>query len=252
MPYSGSPEQRREKRRRYRERHRDEINARQRQRRADNLEAVRAYKRDWRNANRERINAQLRQRRADDPERFREYNRRYQKRNRAAINERNRTRDRARTNALRLQRRRADPVKTRAVSQRERHGITPEQWQELWTAQSGLCWLCGEPLPEDRRKVHVDHDHRHCPPGRSCGLCRRGLACDACNTLVGLARDDPARLRRVADELERGLLRIDALLAAQPALFIVPRETYEPPRRPAPNGHRKDPDPDLWKATTLW
>lgn len=57
----------------------------------------------------------------------------------------------------------------------------------------------------DRRKVHVDHDHTCCPQGKSCRYCRRGLACHPCNLLIGFARDDPQRLRRIARNLEAAL-----------------------------------------------
>jgi hypothetical protein len=77
-------------------------------------------------------------------------------------------------------------------------------FQSFWDAQDGKCYLCGDPLtPEVTRAVHLDHDHSCCRLGRSCAKCRRGLACRACNALIGHAKDDPDRLRRIADNLER-------------------------------------------------
>lgn len=86
-----------------------------------------------------------------------------------------------------------------------RHGC---DWDELfaglWSAQGGKCYLCGDELQlEAYRAIHLDHDHSCCRLGYSCEICRRGLACKWCNTLVGYAKDDPARLRRVADNLEK-------------------------------------------------
>lgn len=80
-------------------------------------------------------------------------------------------------------------------------------WDELfarfWHAQEGKCYLCGDPLDRSKyRGIHLDHDHACCGPVRSCEKCRRGLACPHCNTLIGWARDDPDRLRRIADNLE--------------------------------------------------
>ena len=132
----------------------------------------------------------------------------------------------------------ANPAAVRNSFLRSKHGLYPEGWAALWDAQSGRCYLCGDPLPDDRRRVHVDHDHRHCPPRYSCARCRRGLACGICNYVVGLAGDDPARLRRIARNLERAQRRIRALLPDQPALFTVPAEAYVPPSRPRTRGER--------------
>jgi ribosomal protein L37AE/L43A len=85
------------------------------------------------------------------------------------------------------------------------HGIEWEPlFAALWEAQGGKCYLCGDELrPDQPRAIHLDHDHSCCPLARSCERCRRGLACKDCNRLIGIARDDPDRLRRIADGLER-------------------------------------------------
>src|SRR5258708_4705054 len=69
----------------------------------------------------------------------------------------------------------------------------------LFRSQQGLCYLCAKELVG---KVVIDHDHDHCPPGASCPTCRRGLTHHDCNTAIGMAGDDPARLRILADALE--------------------------------------------------
>lgn len=85
----------------------------------------------------------------------------------------------------------------------KRHGLSPEDVARLRAEQQDLCYLCERPLPVNSRQVHIDHDHSHCPRDSSCSFCRRGIACQACNTAIGLAGDDPQRLRRMADNLER-------------------------------------------------
>ena len=93
---------------------------------------------------------------------------------------------------------------------RNRHGLRPEQWAAMWDAQSGKCYLCGKPMiREGKAGAHVDHDHSHCPPNKSCQICQRGLACMDCNIALGHTRDDPDRLRRMADALEAAQLLVD-------------------------------------------
>lgn len=60
------------------------------------------------------------------------------------------------------------------------------------------CKVCG-----GTQKLVVDHDHNCCPEKGSCGQCVRGILCSGCNTALGLVKDDPARLRRLAEYLER-------------------------------------------------
>ena len=73
---------------------------------------------------------------------------------------------------------------------------------EFYARQEGLCYLCEEPFDLDKirgdRYWCIDHDHRCCPPGRSCVNCRRGLAHFTCNRIIGLAGNDPDRMRRIA------------------------------------------------------
>ena len=85
---------------------------------------------------------------------------------------------------------------------RRAHGLTPDGLKKLFKAQRGCCYLCGSKLSPDMKGVHIDHDHRCCPSGKSCVLCRRGLACLKCNVIAGLASDDPDLLRKIARNLE--------------------------------------------------
>lgn len=90
--------------------------------------------------------------------------------------------------------------RNRIRQQRHRHGMLPENFSALQAVQDGRCYLCGDVLTAG--ETDVDHDHACCGPGRSCPVCRRGLACHQCNIMIGWALDDPARLRRMADALE--------------------------------------------------
>lgn len=62
----------------------------------------------------------------------------------------------------------------------KRHGLTPDDYQKMLAAQSGVCGICG--LPEQGRSLSIDHDH-------SSGIVR-GLLCSRCNNLIGLAGED--------------------------------------------------------------
>jgi Recombination endonuclease VII len=118
----------------------------------------------------------------------------------------------------------ANPDRAWAHSLKCNHGMTPEQWFAMWLEQDGRCYLCQQSLPEDRARVAIDHDHRCCELGRSCGRCRRGLAHSACNSAIGLFLEDPALMRIVADNLERALHRTASVLARTPvqgSLFVV-------------------------------
>ncbi len=90
--------------------------------------------------------------------------------------------------------------------------------RQFWDAQDGRCYLCGDPLPEvTDHEVHLDHDHGCCRKGtRGCAICRRGLACLPCNLLIGYGKDDPDRLRRIADGLEAASAAVRERMAAAP------------------------------------
>jgi hypothetical protein len=143
-----------------------------------------------------------------------ESRRRWKAANRAKILEQRRQRYAANRDKMRAQgreqarrRREREPGFQNIAKRRIVHG---PNWAQVVAgfkeAQEDRCYLCGDPLDWDTSKaVAIDHDHRCCPPARSCDICRRGLACTLCNKLIGLAYDDVARLRRIADALEIAL-----------------------------------------------
>jgi hypothetical protein len=66
-------------------------------------------------------------------------------------------------------------------------------------AQDGKCAICGSVPPPGGKnaaaRLHVDHDHE---TGKV-----RALLCNGCNRGMGYMNDDPARLRKAADYIER-------------------------------------------------
>jgi hypothetical protein len=91
----------------------------------------------------------------------------------------------------------ADPEKYRTLSRngsmKHRFGMTAEQYDALSASQGHACAICKTPEPTGRR-LCVDHDHSCCPGGVTCGKCIRGLLCNHCNRLLGMARDNPGTL----------------------------------------------------------
>jgi len=76
---------------------------------------------------------------------------------------------------------------------KRRYGITPEEYDRLWTDQQGKCAnpsceVTAEMVMVDYRQgLQVDHDH---VTGRI-----RGLLCSGCNRALGLIADDAKRLQ---------------------------------------------------------
>ncbi len=184
----------------YQRRNRDKIRERGARWQRDNREKRRATVQRHEEKHGERVRAEKRQRYAEetaDPVKAaakRERSRQYYQENRDAI----------------LARARSQQEQKRAARTRSAHGT---EWDALfdkfWEAQDGQCYLCGDPLDREAyRAIHLDHDHRCCPLGKSCERCRRGLACKECNLLIGHANDDPARLRRIAGNLDKAIQEV--------------------------------------------
>lgn len=65
------------------------------------------------------------------------------------------------------------------------YGITADEYQAIYTAQGGRCYICQRATGKARR-LAVDHDHRT-------GIVR-ALLCSRCNRLIAFL--DPQALRR--------------------------------------------------------
>ncbi len=83
---------------------------------------------------------------------------------------------------------------------REKYGLTPAQYEQMFEAQRGLCAICGN--PETRRgsggqprRLSVDHDHRT-------GAVRE-LLCGRCNSVTWAVEESPEMLDAVRAYLLR-------------------------------------------------
>lgn len=82
------------------------------------------------------------------------------------------------------------------------YSMTEEDYDELWSSNDGRCHICNRET-QDSRNFAIDHDHRCCPSGGSCGGCIRGLLCTNCNLGLGNFKDNPDFLNRALGYLLR-------------------------------------------------
>lgn len=110
-----------------------------------------------------------------------------------------------RVNATNKHWRDRNPNKVRAMQLRNAFGISPEQYDQLFEAQGGVCAICNQKEPV-RKHLAVDHVHGTNPP------VIRGLLCNRCNPALGAFQDSPKLLLsaveylRKADPLPAGLM----------------------------------------------
>lgn len=81
-----------------------------------------------------------------------------------------------------------------AVSQariQKKYGISPKEFDKMPMKQSGRCKICSDLMTNP----HVDHDHET--------MKVRGLLCSNCNTMIGLAGEDPSVLISASRYLRR-------------------------------------------------
>lgn len=89
-------------------------------------------------------------------------------------------------------------------------GVSEPGYDAQLAVQDLGCAICGSEVPRSGRTYFaIDHDHSCCKGsprenGGLCGECNRGLLCDWCNRGMGLFQDDPERLRKAAEYLEKG------------------------------------------------
>jgi Recombination endonuclease VII len=136
----------------------------QRAYRARHLEKVRARDREWKQKNAHRFKGYSAKFHAKHPEKRRIYAERYRLSGRQKENQR-----------------------------KWRYGVTSEMLAALLIEQNNCCAVCGVPFTE--RTPYIDHDHK---TGKV-----RGLVHMKCNTLMGLAGDDPEVLEKAARYLRR-------------------------------------------------
>jgi hypothetical protein len=76
-----------------------------------------------------------------------------------------------------------DPIATQATL--KKFNLTRADYGRMLDEQDGRCAICLE-LPNEKKRLAIDHDHACCPVNTSCGNCVRGLLCIKCNTSLGV------------------------------------------------------------------
>lgn len=88
---------------------------------------------------------------------------------------------------------------TRRHNLKRHFGITPDVYNSMFSAQNGLCALCGNPetalYKGNRRRLAVDHDHT---TGKI-----RGLLCTRCNNGIGAFGDSINLLKTAISYLQK-------------------------------------------------
>lgn len=91
-------------------------------------------------------------------------------------------------------------ARTKAYHFQYKYGISVDDYDSMFTEQSGVCAICGQVETHRGRSgnvvpLAVDHDH---DTGRV-----RGLLCHACNVTLGNVKDSVDRLQRAIDYLHK-------------------------------------------------
>lgn len=99
-------------------------------------------------------------------------------------------------NSYTAEHRRNNPDYYRSVQLRNKFKMTIEDYERMERAQKKRCAICGKKeAARDAwggiKRLAVDHDRSCCPTDKTCGNCIRGLICQKCNILVGLADENP-------------------------------------------------------------
>ena len=166
-----------------------------RDRRASLTEEQRAAKNEQarRNYNPEKKREYDRKLRAENPEKARERGRKWYAENREQVNARSRQRRAENPGSKRTERqkeaRRKRPEIAKKYHWKATYGITPQQFDELYSRQGDVCAICRK-IPPVRA---IDHDH-------ASGAIR-GVLCSPCNTGLGCFKDAPETLERAATYL---------------------------------------------------
>lgn len=129
-----------------------------------------------------------------DPEKKRDFDRRYRKANKEKLAKYHKDWRENNPDKTYADSRREwvknNPDKVRNFNLKKRFGIDISKYNEMFSAQNGVCAICKQPSPES---LHVDHDH---VTGKIRGLLHR-----KCNLALGGFNDNVELLRNAIEYL---------------------------------------------------
>ncbi len=175
--------------RRYREKNRNDINARGRARYQDNIEKEQERSREYGKGNPEKARKRAKKYYELHPERCIEASRLHREKNPEEVE------------AATRRWREGHPENMRMMRNRyklKKYGLTAEDFFAILEGQGGLCAICGDVLD----KPYIDHDH---DTGEV-----RGLLCLKCNAGIGMLNDDPEILKSAREYLLSSLEKSNA------------------------------------------
>ena len=145
------------------------------------VEKKRAASRAYHAANRERLLAEARARYAANKEHYRARAKKWHHENRER--------------ALESMRKwhRENGYKRIGRTRQQRYGISPQEYDAMFSAQNSGCAICGCVAPKSKQGWHVDHDHAS---GKV-----RAILCHNCNCGIGHAKESPEILRKMIEYL---------------------------------------------------
>lgn len=149
----------------------------------DKKAAKRRYSQKYRAANKEKLREYDARYRAENPDKVRERHARYRAENPDKL--------RKRSEKWRAE----NPDKEREIQLKYKYGLSPGQWNAMFLSQGSRCAICSSEVPQSQNGWSTDHCHRTNKV--------RGILCQSCNVLLGMAKDKVGTLVAATNYLER-------------------------------------------------
>jgi len=141
----------------------------------------RAHAKEWRRQNADQLNAKIREDRKNNPEKYREWERKQRYKN---------------------------IEKSRYLDVLNKHGITSEQYQQIYEKHQGLCFVCQKEETRLSRngitttRLSLDHCHLCESRGYKGMDVIRGILCASCNKAISAFEENPEWFVRIQQYLQ--------------------------------------------------
>ena len=178
----------------YREKNKEELNAKNKTYREKNKDKVKAYYKAYRKKNKDKVKAKNKTYYEKNKEELNAKNKAYREKNKEKLKAYDKTyKEKNKEKIAAYREKNKDKIKGNNL--KRRYGIGLHEYNLMLTEQKGKCACCGIHQNELTQKFAVDHDH-------DTGLIR-GLLCSLCNTGIGKLGDNIEGLMRALNYLEK-------------------------------------------------